>query len=61
MYIDPRCLLFLLICNVSIVISDKNEWWKYTTIYEVLIPSFKDSDGDGIGDIKGKYSMTYSI
>lgn len=57
MYINPRILLFLLISNISIVIGKKDkedEWWRYTTVYEVLIPSFKDSDGDGIGDIKGE-------
>lgn len=32
---------------------DKN-WWKNTEIYEVFIMSFKDSNGDGIGDLKGK-------
>ena len=29
------------------------QWWKYTQIYEIYIRSFKDSNGDGIGDLRG--------
>ncbi|XP_065215270.1 maltase A1-like [Planococcus citri] len=29
------------------------EWWKNTIIYELIPYTFKDSDGDGIGDLKG--------
>ncbi|XP_065224320.1 maltase 1-like [Planococcus citri] len=29
------------------------KWWKHTIIYELIPYTFKDSDGDGIGDIKG--------
>lgn len=37
----------------SITCIDKN-WWKYNEIYEVFVPSFKDSNGDGIGDLAGE-------
>lgn len=30
-----------------------NEWWKNAVIYEVYPKSFQDSNGDGIGDLKG--------
>ncbi|XP_065203780.1 maltase 2-like [Planococcus citri] len=29
------------------------DWWRHTTLYEIYISSFKDSNGDGLGDIKG--------
>ena len=28
-------------------------WWRDAVFYEVYVPSFTDSDGDGIGDLEG--------
>jgi len=33
--------------------AESGEWWKNTIAYEIYIKSFKDSDGDGIGDLRG--------
>ena len=31
----------------------EKKWWKEAVIYQIYIRSFKDSNGDGIGDLKG--------
>ncbi len=33
-----------------------NKWWKKAVVYEIYCKSFCDSDGDGIGDLRGVMS-----
>lgn len=36
-----------------IEMSDGSSWWQQGPIYQLLIPSFFDTNGDGIGDLPG--------
>ncbi len=31
----------------------KSDWWKHAVVYQIYPKSFQDSNGDGIGDLKG--------
>jgi alpha-glucosidase len=33
--------------------SDSTIWWKHAVVYEIYPRSFQDTDGNGIGDLKG--------
>lgn len=40
----------------TVVPGNERKWWKEAVVYQIYPRSFKDSDGDGIGDLKGMLS-----
>ena len=46
---------FLLL--IQYIVADR-PWWENSTVYQIYPRSFQDTNGDGIGDLKGKYNLS---
>src|ERR1700730_16417281 len=46
-------ILTALLAAVPRVFAAQAPWWTHAVIYEIYPRSFQDTDGDGVGDLKG--------
>ena len=52
----PLTCIFLFLFSGNMMgqtVPAEKKWWKEAVVYQIYPRSFKDSDGDGIGDLKG--------
>ena len=55
--LQPYEFRIIRISNYTEALADTGtEWWKDSVVYHVFVRSFKDSDGNGIGDLAGLVS-----
>ncbi|XP_056291511.1 neutral and basic amino acid transport protein rBAT isoform X2 [Pseudoliparis swirei] len=53
------CTLALVTLTVTVIALSPRclNWWQVSPVYQVYLQSFSDSDGDGVGDLKGLHEQ----
>ena len=48
-----RVLIIMALLSTLAAAQDQHRWWKEAIVYQIYPRSFQDSNGDGIGDLRG--------